>query len=115
MLAGRLCKPDVYVDRRAPEYWERVSFPFWFTDIVSALDSLSMVGFGVNDARIQAALEWLYKKQNPEGDFDLKIVRGRDKFTNYWIALAVCRLMKRLFENSVGQAAPPDKLANHGI
>ena len=45
LLASRFFKPDKYPDRRDKKYWERVSYPFWFTDIVSALDSLSLLGF----------------------------------------------------------------------
>jgi hypothetical protein len=39
LLATRLCKRDRYTDRGGVGYWERVSFPFWFTDIVSSLDT----------------------------------------------------------------------------
>jgi hypothetical protein len=57
LLAARLYKRDFYGDRGDVGYWERVSFPFWFTDIVSALDTLSRLGFGADVPTIHTALE----------------------------------------------------------
>jgi hypothetical protein len=95
LLASRFFKKDVYPDRNTPEYWERVSFPFWFTDIVSALDSLSVMGFTRNSSHIDNALNWLKNRQKDNGLFELKIVRGKDKDSRFWICLAICRLFKR--------------------
>ena len=79
LLASRFFKKDVYPDRNTPQYWERVSFPFWFTDIVSALDSLSVMGFTQDSSHIDNALNWLKSRQKDNGLFELKIVRGKDK------------------------------------
>jgi hypothetical protein len=95
LLSVRLYKKDAYGDRRNVSYWERVSFPFWFTDVVSALDSLSSIGFGMETPTIAAALNRLKELQRPDGTFDLKLVRGRDKDLPWWICLAVCRTLKR--------------------
>jgi hypothetical protein len=94
LLASRLFQADKYPDRKGREYWERVSYPFWFTDIVSTMDSLSLIGIKDNP-NIQEGLKFLIKKQNNEGLFDLKIVRGSDKDLKYWICVVVCRLLKR--------------------
>jgi len=56
LLASRLFAADTYPDRRAPGYWTTFSYPFWFTDLLSALDSLSRLGFSSADGRIQQAL-----------------------------------------------------------
>ena len=95
LLASRFFQPDKYPDRKDKQYWERVSYPFWFTDIISALDSLSFLGFTKDHDHIQEGLDFLYHRQNDEGLFDLKIVRGSDKDLKYWISLAICRLFKR--------------------
>jgi len=95
LLAARLYTRDVYGDRADVSYWERVSFPFWFTDIVSALDTLSRSGFGADAPTIDAALERLRQLQRPDGTFELKIVRGADKDSPLWICLAICRSLKR--------------------
>ena len=95
LLAARLYMKDAYGDRRDVTYWERVSFPFWFTDVVSALDSLSCLGFDARIPTISAALDRLRDAQRPDGTFELKLVGGKDKDLPRWICLAVCRSLKR--------------------
>jgi hypothetical protein len=95
LLANRFFQADKYPDRKDKKYWERVSYPFWFTDIISALDSLSFLGFNTDNQHIQDGLDFLIRNQNIDGLFDLKIVRGSDKDLKYWICLAICRLFKR--------------------
>lgn len=97
LLTSRFFNPDKYPDRRDKKYWERVSFPFWFTDIISALDSLYFLGFRRDNSKIEEGLNWLKSRQNKDGLFDLKLVRGRDKNLKYWICLAVCRLFERYY------------------
>lgn len=95
LLASRLFQADKYPDRKDKKYWERVSYPFWFTDIISAMDSLSIIGIPRDNPHIKEGLDFLIHKQNDKGFFDLKIVRGSDKDLNYWICLAICRVLKR--------------------
>jgi hypothetical protein len=95
LLASRLFKKDAYPDRQTVEYWTRVSFPFWFTDIVSALDSLSLMGFTVENPFINDALNRLASMQRDDGLFELKLLKTGDRDLKYWICLAICRLFKR--------------------
>jgi hypothetical protein len=95
LLTNRFFQADKYPDRKGKKYWERVSYPFWFTDIISALDSLSFLGFNTENPHIQDGLDFLIRKQDMNGLFDLKVVRGSDKDLKYWICLAICRLFKR--------------------
>jgi len=95
LLASRFFKRDIYPDRNTPQYWESVPFPFWFTDIVSALDSLSLLGFTGDNPDIAGALDWLKRRQNDDGLFELKLSKGKDKDLKFWICLAICRLFKR--------------------
>ena len=97
LLIPRFFTNDKYPDRKSKNFWERVSFPFLYTDIISALDPLYFLGFDTNNPQIKDALEFLSNKQNENGNFNLKIVRGRDKDLPYWICLAVCRLFKRYY------------------
>lgn len=94
LLLSRFFKNDKYPDRRSKDFWERVTFPFLYTDIVSALDSLYFLGFNKNP-EIKLALKFLRDKQMDDGTFDLKITRESDKELPYWICLAICRLFKR--------------------
>jgi hypothetical protein len=96
LLVTRLYKRDFYGDRGAVSYWERVSFPFWFTDIVSALDTLSRLGFGAQTPTIRTAVDRLREVQSADGTFRFKLVRGKGEDRPWWICLAVARSLKRL-------------------
>jgi hypothetical protein len=95
LLATRLYKRDRYTDRGDASYWERVSFPFWFTDIVSSIDTLSRLGFAPETPTISAALARLRELQRADGTFAFKLLRSKDKDLPWWICLAVCRTLKR--------------------
>jgi hypothetical protein len=95
LLASRFFKPDKYSGRDAASFWERVSFPFWFTDIVSALDSLSLLGFTASEPAVASALDWLRDRQRDDGSFAVRLLRaGADKDTQSWVDLAVCRVFR---------------------
>lgn len=98
LLESRLFKADMYPDRRKAEYWEHTSFPFWFTDVVSALDSLSLLGFTPSQKPIADALDWVVRRQQDDGGFNLKIVRGRDPDARLWICFAICRVFQRSYK-----------------
>ena len=97
LLASRFFKPDKYADRRGVNYWTKVSFPFWWTDIVSSLDSLSRLGFNNSHPQIKLALETLGDKQSESGMWDLKLLKVKDKNLSFWINLAICRIFKRFY------------------
>jgi len=97
LLASRLFQRDAYPDRGSPDFWLSCSFPFWFTDIVSALDSLSRLGFGHRDRRIQSALERLAALQQENGMWQLHYLKkGSDGLTPLWVGLAICRVFQRV-------------------
>ena len=97
LLASRFFKPDKYPDRKAVDYWFRVSFPFWFTDIVSSLDTLSKLGFTTSHPQIETALNTLRERQLENGLWDLKLLKTKDKDLPLWIALAICRIFKNFY------------------
>ncbi len=97
LLASRFFKPDKYPDRKTVDYWFRVSFPFWFTDIVSSLDTLSNLGFTPSHPQIELALRTLRERQLENGLWNLKLLKTKDKNLPFWIALAICRIFKRLY------------------
>jgi prenyltransferase beta subunit len=94
LMLSRLFKEDEYEDRRLSSFWEEISYPFWATDILSCLDSLSKVGFTIEDERIQIGLEWLMKKQTKQGYWEA----GNKKSSledHLWVTFAVLRVLKR--------------------
>ncbi|WP_337862283.1 hypothetical protein [Nitrososphaera sp.] len=109
LLASRFFEADKYPDRRAPGFWTSFSYPFWFTDLLSSLDSLSLMGFGIDDdnddddssisGKIRAALDWFVARQQPTGLWVLPtrmMKRAQDR--DLWITLAVCRVFKRFYK-----------------
>jgi prenyltransferase beta subunit len=85
---------EVYEDRTYPSDWEKICYPFWNTDILGSLDSLSKVGFNPENETIQKGLSWLQKKQNSQGFWEC----GNKKAAledHLWVTLAVLRVLKR--------------------
>lgn len=97
LLVSRFFKRDTYPDRQNVEYWFKFSYPFWQTDLLSSLDSLSLIGFNVEDPQIKKALQWFVNEQQPNGAWKLRLVRGKDKDLNLWVSLAMCRVFKKIY------------------
>ncbi len=98
LLLSNLFKSDHYPDRATPDYWLRFSFPFWFTDLISALDSLSLIRFSESDLGIHEALQWFVLNQQQTGLWELKITKGQNRdILQLWLALSICRIFKRLY------------------
>ena len=95
LLKSRFFKPDPYPDRKAASFWEKIRYPFWWTDILSALDSLWWLGFSAGDADIQKGLDWLITNQQPNGLWNARYLSGSDKDIHLWTTLHVCRVLKR--------------------
>ena len=98
LVLSRFFKRDVYPDKNKVEDWTKFSFPFWQTDILSSLDSLSRMNFSTNEENISKALHWIELRQTENGLFDLHLIRGSDKNLPLWMNLAICKVYKRLFE-----------------
>jgi len=97
LLTSRFFKNDKYSDRRDKEYWLKFSFPFWFTDLLSALDSLYFLGFRKKSPMIQKALDWFKDHQKDDGLWDLNLLRSKDKALKLWISYVICRTFKRYY------------------
>jgi len=95
LLASRFFKKDAYPDRGTFDFWTKFSFPFWFTDLLSSLDSLSLLGFKMEEPQIKKAMDWLINVQNENGLWNVHLMKGKDKDLSLWIALAICRVVKR--------------------
>jgi hypothetical protein len=98
LLASRLFRCDVYPDRGAADFWRKFSYPFWFTDILSSLDSLSRLRFDREEVAINEALDWLVARQRSDGVWELQMLKTADKALPLWLSLATCRVMKRFYD-----------------
>lgn len=95
LLASRFFKKDAYPDRGTVDFWTKFSFPFWFTDLLSSLDSISLLGFKMEEPQTRKAMDWLINAQNESSLWNVHLVRGKDKDLSLWIALAICRVVRR--------------------
>lgn len=96
LLASRLFRKDAYPDRGSPEYWTRFSFPFWFTDLLSGLDSILWITPGTKDPQVRKGFEWLAGHQLADGTWDVSLLRsGKGKQVGLWVGLGICRVFKK--------------------
>ena len=95
LLKSRFFQPDKYPDRKASSFWTGFSHPFWFTDLLSSLDSLSQLGFSREDKDIRKALDWFVERQERNGLWNLRILRTKDRDLPLWLALAISRVFQR--------------------
>lgn len=97
LLVSRFFQRDAYPDRASPAFWLRFSFPFWFTDLVSAMDSLTKLGFRQSELHIQTAIRWFITHQDQSGLWKLKTLKNQRQLNpDLWITLSICRIFKRL-------------------
>lgn len=93
-LKVRILKPDKYNDRRAISYWCKFQFPFWWTNLMSALDSLSNLGFDRHDTDIARGLHWFQTNQEQDGLWPTGYGSGKKAAENRrWVGLAICRIL----------------------
>ncbi|MFX1274677.1 MAG: hypothetical protein ACFFBP_17900 [Promethearchaeota archaeon] len=97
LLMSRFFQNDKYSDRKDKSYWLKFSFPFWFTDLISALDSLVSLGFSKKEQQIRAALDWFISQQKEDGTWDLSMLRSKDKDLNFWFDYLICGLFKKFY------------------
>ena len=94
-LQSRFFKADKYNDRRAASYWLKFQYPFWWTSLLTALDTLSRLGFDCQDEGIAQGLNWFLTHQSTDGLWDTGYGAGRRAQENrYWVGLAACRVLK---------------------
>lgn len=95
LLASRLFTRDTYPDHAAPSYWLQFSYPFWWTDLLSALDSLTRAGYRTDDPSIARGTRWFVDNQQPDGLWNAGRNRPKGPYSDLWVAFAVCRMLKR--------------------
>lgn len=95
-LKSRFFQSDKYNDRKTPAYWLKFQFPFWWTSLLTALDTLSRLGFDRQDADVARGLDWFIANQSPDGLWETGYGSGKNAQANrHWVGLAVCRVLKR--------------------
>ncbi|PKO16293.1 MAG: hypothetical protein CVU39_07980 [Chloroflexi bacterium HGW-Chloroflexi-10] len=106
LLKSRFFQPDSYTSYQSAEHWLHFDYPFWWTNLVTALDSLSRIGLSSQDAQIQHALQWLIDHQEESGLWKTSYLKKhavekdtpKARETRLWVSLAICRIFKRFVD-----------------
>jgi len=107
LLKSRFFLPDCYTSYQAASYWVRFQYPFWWNNLVAALDSISLIDRS-RDEQMEEALTWLIDHQEADGLWKATYVRGKEvdnakaRETRLWVSLAICRVLRRLAQRSHG-------------
>jgi hypothetical protein len=67
LLATRFLQRDRYPDRQAASFWEQLSEPRFYTDVLDALDGVTAVGLGKENSGVRTAEAYLRGRQSPDG------------------------------------------------
>jgi Prenyltransferase and squalene oxidase repeat len=67
LLATRFLQPDRYPDRKAPSFWEILTEPRFYTDVLDALDTVTAIGLGKENSGVRTAEAYLRSRQAPDG------------------------------------------------
>jgi hypothetical protein len=101
LLKSRFFQPDRYTSYQAASYWVRFQYPFWWNNLVAALDSISLIDPST-DEKTHEALDWLVDHQAADGLWEATYVEGkqvdnaRTRETRRWVSLAICRVLRRV-------------------
>jgi hypothetical protein len=97
LLTPRFFKADTYPDRQATSFWTSFSYPFWFTDLLSCFDSISLIGVDLSNPQVAKGLNWFVSRQLKNGLWKLRLrIMAKEKEPDRWISLAISRVFKRL-------------------
>jgi hypothetical protein len=100
LLKSRFFLADKYNDRKEPAYWLKFQYPFWWTNLLTGLDSLSRMGFKADDPDVRRGLDWFAANQGPDGLWEHGYGAGRGALAaRLWVGLAVCRVFRRFQAN----------------
>jgi len=95
LLADRVFTRDKYQDRMGVEYWTKFTFPYHWTDILSTLDTLSLLGIRQHP-KINEIIDWFDKRKQENGTYDVSVMAGaKYKDIKYWITFQYLNVLKR--------------------
>jgi hypothetical protein len=101
--AGKLLKssffqPDNYSSYRSPVYWTR--FIQWWPNLLTALESLLLLGFSADDPDIANGIKWFFENQKGDQFWDCSYNpknnagKSNNLIERAWITLRICRMLK---------------------
>jgi hypothetical protein len=96
LLARRFFQTDEYPDKSRRSDWTEFSYPFWMTDLLSALDSIAAIRPDLDTEKTRAARTWFVQHQQPSGLFAGHLLRDRFHDLHLWFSLAITRVFARM-------------------
>jgi hypothetical protein len=102
---SRFFQPDCYTSYHAASYWVRFEYPFWWNNLVAALDSLSLIGLSIDDEQMKQAVNWFIDHQEQSGLWKVSYTKpeemeketAKTRERKRWVSLAICRVFRRLY------------------
>lgn len=101
-LKSRFFQRDVYTSYQSADYWVKFQHPFWWNNLVAALDTVSRID-PARDEAMQKALDWLIDHQEPDGLWKSSYAQerrpenARTREVGLWVSLAIGRILKRCY------------------
>ena len=99
LLKSRFFDPDVYSSYKSASYWTR--FVHWWPNLLTAMESLSLMGFTAGDPDIRRGLQWFIENQQSDGLWNCTSESGgrarttRESVERVWISLRICLMLRR--------------------
>lgn len=94
LLADRVFTRDKYADRSGVEYWTKFTFPYHWTDILSTIDTLTLLGI-FDHPKISEIMRWFEKHRKDDGTYEVNVMAGvKYKGVKYWITLRYLMALK---------------------
>ena len=81
---------------RRPTGWSS-SYPHWWTDLLSGLDSRTQIGFRADDPDIAHGVTWFIDNQEANGLRNTGRNRLKNRPSDLWVGLAVCRMLNAVW------------------
>ncbi len=94
LLKSRFFKKDAYTSHQDESYWLKFQFPFWWTNLVTALDSLMRLDFPDKDEDIMKGIGWLIENQDQDGFWKASYGKKDVVDPDLWVSYSVCRILK---------------------
>ncbi|MGE5557672.1 MAG: hypothetical protein ACM3WV_03560 [Bacillota bacterium] len=102
LLKSKFFQEDGYNSYQSASYWVKFQYPFWWNNLLAAMDSISLIGLDKEDNDIKNALEWFIDNQDNNGLWKLdynkkKNENNKEHEMKLWVSLAICRVIKRFY------------------
>ena len=107
LLADRIFTRDRYADRQGAEYWTKFTFPYHWTDLLSTLDTLTLLGI-TDHPKIPEVVDWFEDRKREDGTYDVSVMAGaKYRDVRYWITLRYLTVLKRMSSPGVPKKGSP--------